>query len=58
MGKFSALNVEIGGSDEQAKFGFPVAIITACRAKFKKSYYTQFQSKLSRSCTQIEAPDV
>ena len=30
------------GSDEQAKFGFPVAIITACRAKFKKSYLTQF----------------
>ena len=36
-----ALNVEIGGSEEQAKFGFPVATITACKAKFKKSYLTQ-----------------
>ena len=36
-GKFSALNVEIGGSEEQAKFDFPVATITACRVNFKKS---------------------
>ena len=41
LGKLGALNVEIGGSEEQAKFGFPVATITTCRAKFKKSYLTQ-----------------
>ena len=40
MGKSGALNVEIGGSEEQAKFGFPVATITAYKAKFKKSYLT------------------
>ena len=33
FGEFGALNVEIGGSDEQAKFGFS---LTACRAKLKK----------------------
>ena len=58
MGKFDALNVEIGGSEEQAKFGFPVITVTACRANFKKSYSTQFQMELSRYCAQIEAPDV
>ena len=58
MGKFGALNVEIGGSDEQAKFSFPVAIVTTWRAKFKKSYLTQLWSKLSRSCAQIEALNV
>ena len=58
MGKLGALNVEIGGSEEQAKFGFPVATITTCRAKFKKSYLTQLWLELSRSCAQIEASDV
>ena len=42
FGKAGALNVEIGGSDEQAKISFPVTIVTACRAKFKKSYISQF----------------
>ena len=58
MGKASALNLEIGGSDEQAKFGFPVTIVTTCKAKFKKLYLTQFQLELSHSCTQIETLDV
>ena len=40
MGKAGALNVEISGSDEQAKFGFLVTILTAYRDKFKKSYLT------------------
>ena len=35
FGKAGALNVEIGGSDEQAKIDFPVTIVTACRAKSK-----------------------
>ena len=35
LGKSGALNVEIGGSEEQAKFGFPVAAVTACRANFE-----------------------
>ena len=56
--KSGALNVEIDESEEQAKFGFLVAAVTACRANFKKSYLTQFWSKLSHSYTQIEAPDV
>ena len=56
--KSSVLNVEIGGSEEQAKFNFPVTTVTACRAKFKKSHLTQFLSELSRSCAQIETPDV
>ena len=42
----------------QAKFGFHVATVIACRAKFKKSYLTQFWLELSYSCSQIEAPDV
>ena len=58
MGKLGALNVEIGGSDEQAKFSFSVTTIADCRAKFKKSYLTQFWSELSCSCAQIEASDV
>ena len=58
LGKSSALNGNIGGNEEQAKFGFPVAAVTACRANFKKSYLTQFWSKLSHSYAQIEAPDV
>ena len=33
-------NGKIGGSKEQAKFGFPVAAITACRVNFEKSYLT------------------
>ena len=45
-------------SKEQAKFGFPVTAVTACRANFKKSYITQFWSELSYSCAQIEALDV
>ena len=58
MGKSGALNVEIDESEEQVKFGFPVAAITACRANFEKSYLPQLWSELSHSCTQIEAPDV
>ena len=42
MEKFGALNVEIGGSEEQVEFSFPAANVTACKAKFKKSYLTQF----------------
>ena len=42
MGKFGALNGKIGGSEEQAKFGFPATAVTACRANFEKSYLTQF----------------
>ena len=29
-------------SDEQAKFGFPIAIVIGHIAKFKKSYLPQF----------------
>ena len=57
-GKSGALNGKIGRSEEQANFGFPVAVVTAYRANFEKSYLTQFGSKLPHSCTQIEAPDV
>ena len=42
LGEICALNGKIGGSKEQAKFGFPVAAVTACRANFEKSYLTQF----------------
>ena len=35
-GKSVALNGKIGGTEEQAKFGFPVAAVTAYRANFKK----------------------
>ena len=42
FGKSGALNVEIDESEEQAKFDFPVAAVTACRANFKKSYLPQF----------------
>ena len=41
-GEFGALNGKIGGSEEQAKFGFPVTAVTACKANFEKSYLTQF----------------
>ena len=41
-GKSGALNGKIGGSEEQAKFGFPATALTACRANFEKSYLTQF----------------
>ena len=58
MGKSGALNVKIDESEEQAKFGFPVATITAYRANFEKSYLTQFWLELPHSCAQIEAPDV
>ena len=58
MGKSGALNVEIDGSEEQAKFGFSVATVIACKAKFKKLYLTQFWSELSCSCAQNEALDV
>ena len=58
MGKSGALNVEIDESEEQAKFGFPVAAVTAYRANFEKSYLPQFWSELSHSCAQIETPDV
>ena len=50
--------MEIDESEEQTKFGFPVAAVTACRVNFEKSYLTQFWSELSRSFAQIEAPDV
>ena len=50
--------MKIDKSEEQAKFGFPVAAITTYKAIFEKSYLTQFWSKLSNSYTQIEAPDV
>ena len=33
--------MEIDKSEEQAKFGFPVAAVTAYRGNFKKSYLTQ-----------------
>ena len=42
LGKSSALNVEIGESEEQAKFGFLVAVVTTYRANFEKSYLTRF----------------
>ena len=58
MGKSGALNVEIGESEEQAKFGFPVATVTAYRANFEKSYLTQFRLELYCYCAQIEALDV
>ena len=35
MGKSGTLNVEIGGSEEQAKFGFPVATVTVYKANSK-----------------------
>ena len=41
-GKSGALNGKIGRSEEQANFGFPVAVVTAYRANFEKSYLTQF----------------
>ena len=50
--------MEIGKSEEQAKFGFPVATVIAYKANFKKSYLTQLWSELSHSYAQIEAPDV
>ena len=34
--------MKIDESEEQAKFGFPVAAVTAYRANFEKSYLTQF----------------
>ena len=40
--KAGALHVEICGSNEKAKFGSPVTIVTARRDKFKKSSLTQF----------------
>ena len=55
--KSGVLNGKIGGSEEQAKFGFPVAI-TVYKANFEKSYLTQFGSELPHSYAQIEAPDV
>ena len=58
FGEIWCIYVGIGGSEEQAKFSFPVAIIIACRAKFKKSYLTQFWLELPRSYAQIEALDV
>ena len=58
MGKSGAINVEIGGSEEQAKFGFPTATVTTYKANFKKSYLTQFWLELSCSCAQIEIPNV
>ena len=57
-GKSGALNVKIDESEEQAKFGFPVTAVTACKANFEKSYLTQFWSELSHSYAQFVAPDV
>ena len=48
----------IDKSEEQTKFGFPVAAITAYRTNFEKSYLTQFWSELPHSYAQIEALDV
>ena len=56
--KSGALNVKIDESEEQAKFGFPVAAVIAYRANFEKSYLTQFWSELSHSCAQIEVSSV
>ena len=50
--------MEIDESEEQAKFGFPVAAVTICRANFEKLYLTQFWSELSHSYVQIEVLDV
>ena len=50
--------MKIDESEEQAKFGFPVAAITAYKANFEKSYLTQFWLELPHSYAQIEAPDV
>ena len=50
--------MEIDESEEQVKFGFPVAAVTVYKAKFEKSYMSQFLSELSHSYAQIEAPDV
>ena len=36
FGEIWCINVEIGGSEEQAKFGFPVITATTCKAKLKK----------------------
>ena len=58
MEKSGALNVKIGGSEEQAKFGFPISTVIACKTNFKKLYLTQFWSELSRSFAQIEDLDV
>ena len=50
--------MEIDESKEQAKFGFPVAAVIACRANLEKSYLAQFRLELSHSYAQIEALDV
>ena len=42
LGEIWWLNGKIYGSEEQAKFGFPVATVTTYRANFEKSYLTQF----------------
>ena len=58
FGKSCALNGKICESEEQVKFGFPVAAVIAYRANFEKSYLTHFWSELPHSYAQIEAPDV
>ena len=40
LGEICWLNGKIYGSEEQAKFGFPVATVTTYRANFEKSYLT------------------
>ena len=50
--------MKIDESEEQAKFGFTVTIVTACKVNFEKSYLPQFWLELSHSYAQIEAPDV
>jgi len=41
LGKSGTLNVEIGGSEEQAKFSFLTVTVIAYRANFKKPYLTK-----------------
>ena len=46
------------GVGSKPKFGFPIAVVTAYRANFEKSYLTQFCPELSHSYAQIEVLDV
>ena len=43
LGESGALNEKIGGSEEQAKFGFPATAVTACRANFEKIIFDSVQ---------------
>ena len=46
---------EWGASKMPKNLVFPIALVTTRKAKFKKSYLTQFYSELSHSCIQIKA---